>query len=51
MADQISAMSKNDILQELCELTTEERQEVGLRLAELDGGDWLDEGVLSNVGR
>jgi hypothetical protein len=30
-------MSKSDILQELPKLTPEERQEVRLRLAELDG--------------
>jgi len=39
-------MSKTEILQELPKLTPEERQEVRLRLAELDRNDWLDEGVL-----
>jgi DNA-directed RNA polymerase sigma subunit (sigma70/sigma32) len=42
-------MSKSDILQELPKLTPEERQEVRLRLAELDGDDWLDEGVLTDA--
>jgi hypothetical protein len=42
-------MSKSDILQELPKLTPEERQEVRLRLAELDQDDWLDEGVLTDA--
>ena len=45
----IPAMSKTEILQELPELTPEERQEVRLRLAELDREDWLDEGVLTDA--
>jgi hypothetical protein len=36
-------MSKIEILGELPKLTPEERQEVRLRLAELDREDWLDE--------
>ena len=36
-------------LEELPKLTPEERQEVRLRLAELDQDDWLDEGVLTDV--
>jgi hypothetical protein len=40
-------MSKSDILLELPNLTPEERQEVRLRLAELDGDDWLDDGVMT----
>lgn len=42
-------MSKADILRELPELTPEERQEVRLRLAELDQDDWLDAGLLTNA--
>ena len=36
-------MSKTEILQELPKLTPEERQEVRIRLAELDRDDWLDQ--------
>jgi len=36
-------MSKVDILEELPKLTPEERDEIRLRLAELDGDRWLDE--------
>ncbi len=42
-------MSKIEILQELPKLTPEERQEVRIRLAELDGDDWLDPGLLTNA--
>lgn len=35
-------MSKVEILEELPKLTTEERQEIRLKLAELDGDGWLD---------
>src|SRR5439155_7823995 len=42
-------MSKTEILQELPRLTPEERQEVRLRIAELDLEDWLDEGVLTDT--
>ena len=42
-------MSKTEILDELPRLTPEERQEVRLRLAELDHDDWLDEGMLSDA--
>ena len=42
-------MSKTEILDELPKLTPGERQEVRLRLAELDQDDWLDEGVLTNA--
>ena len=42
-------MSKVEILRELPKLTPEERQEVRLRLAELDQDDWLDEGILSST--
>lgn len=37
-------MSKTEILQELAKLTKAERQEIRLRLAELDSEDWLDDG-------
>jgi hypothetical protein len=40
-------MSKIEILGELPKLTPEERQEVRLRLAELDREDWLDDGDLT----
>lgn len=42
-------MSKAEILAELPKLTPEERQEVRLRLAELEQDDWLDDGVLSEA--
>jgi hypothetical protein len=42
-------MSKTEILQELPQLTPEERQEVRQRLAELDQDDWLDAGALTNA--
>ena len=35
-------MGKVEILEELPKLTTEERQEIRLKLAELDGDGWLD---------
>jgi putative addiction module component (TIGR02574 family) len=35
-------MSKVEILKELPRLTREERKEIRLKLAELDGGSWLD---------
>lgn len=35
-------MSKVEILEELPRLTREERKEILLRLAELDGNSWLD---------
>jgi putative addiction module component (TIGR02574 family) len=35
-------MSKVEILVELPKLTTEERKEILLKLAELDGDSWLD---------
>jgi hypothetical protein len=40
-------MSKIEILRELANLTPEERQEVRLRLAELDQDEWLDAGDLT----
>ncbi|MCA1576985.1 MAG: hypothetical protein LC794_06430 [Acidobacteria bacterium] len=36
-------MSETEILKELPKLTKTERQEIRLRLAELDGDDWLEE--------
>ena len=41
-------MSKTEILEELPKLTPEERDEVRLRLAELDEDDWLDSGTLTD---
>ena len=37
------SMSKTEILDELPRLTKIERQEIRLRLAELDSEDWLDD--------
>jgi hypothetical protein len=42
-------VSKVDILNELPRLSPEERQEVRLRLAELDREDWVDAGDLSDA--
>jgi hypothetical protein len=42
-------MSKNEILSELPKLTPGERQEVRLRLAELDHDEWLDDGALTEA--
>ena len=42
-------MSKNELLLELDKLTPQEREEVRLRLAELDGDDWLDDGTLTEA--
>ena len=36
-------MSKTEILEELPKLTKTKRQEIRLRLAELDSDDWLDD--------
>ena len=36
-------MSKTEILEELPKLTKMERQEIRLRLAQLDSEDWLDD--------
>jgi hypothetical protein len=36
-------MTKAELLQELSKLTSGERQEIRLKLAELDGDDWLDD--------
>ena len=41
-------MSKSEILNELPKLTPEDRQEVRLRLAELDRDEWLDDGALTD---
>jgi putative addiction module component (TIGR02574 family) len=37
-----SAMSKAEILAELTKLTPAERQEVRLKLTQIDGEEWLD---------
>lgn len=42
-------MSMHEILRELPNLTLEERQEVRLRLAELDRDDWLDKDSLTDA--
>jgi hypothetical protein len=36
-------MSKAEILSELPKLTKEERHEIRVKLAEMDGDGWLDE--------
>jgi len=41
-------MSKSEILEELTKLTPEERNEIRLRLAEIDGEQWLDDGELTD---
>jgi hypothetical protein len=39
----IDSMSKTEILEELPKLSKTERQEIRLKLAELDGEEWLDD--------
>jgi len=41
-------MSKAEIVAELEKLTPEERQEIRIRLAELDNEEWLDDGALTD---
>ncbi|MGI9066093.1 MAG: addiction module protein [Pyrinomonadaceae bacterium] len=36
-------MSKTEILEELPKLSSEERYEIRMKIAELDGDDWLDD--------
>ncbi len=36
-------MSKTEILDEILKLNPEERREIRLKLAELDGDEWLDD--------
>lgn len=40
-------MSKAEIMAELEKLSPEDRQDVRLKLAELDNDQWLDDGVLT----
>ena len=42
MVVSILRMSKSEILEELSKLTADERNEIRLKIAELDGDDWLD---------
>ena len=42
-------MSKAEILEGIQKLTTEERHDVLVRLAELDGDEWLDKGLLTDA--
>lgn len=42
-------MSKTEILEELPKLTSEERHEIRLKLAELDGDHWLDADPLTDT--
>ena len=44
-------MSKTDIMSELPKLTPDERREILDKIWELDGGDWLDSGELTNADR
>jgi len=44
-------MSKTDIMTELPKLTPDERREILDKIWELDGGDWLDRGELTNADR
>ena len=44
-------MSKSEILEGLTKLTQEERNEVRLRLAEIDCEQWLDDGELTDEER
>lgn len=39
----IHPMSKTEILEELPKLSSEERYEIRLKIAELDGDNWLDD--------
>lgn len=41
-------MSKAEILAQLPKLSVAEREEVRLRLAEIDGEEWLDDGTLTD---
>jgi len=41
-------MSKTEILEDLPKLTAEDRQEIRLRMAELDQDDWLDDSELTD---
>lgn len=44
-------MSKTEILEELPKLTSQERYEIRLKLAELDGDVWLDDDDPLNDGQ
>ena len=44
-------MSKTDIMSELPKLTPDERKEILDQIWELDGGEWLDGGELTNAER
>jgi putative addiction module component (TIGR02574 family) len=41
-------VSKTEILAELPKLSPADREEVRLRLAEIDGQEWLDDGTLTD---
>jgi putative addiction module component (TIGR02574 family) len=47
----VACMSKTDIMSELPKLTPDERREILDKIWELDGGDWLDSGELTNADR
>ena len=42
-------MSKTELLAELAKLAPEDREEVRVRLAEMDEDDWIDGGTLTNA--
>lgn len=42
-------MSKTEILEELPKLTKTERQEIRLKLAELDSEEWLNDDPLTDI--
>ena len=41
-------MSKEEIIESLGHLSVQERQEVRVRLAEIDSDEWMDDGTLSD---
>jgi putative addiction module component (TIGR02574 family) len=44
-------MSKKEIMAELPKLTSDDRREILDKIWELDGGDWLDSGELTDAER
>jgi putative addiction module component (TIGR02574 family) len=50
-SDKVVCMSKTDILTELPKLSPDERREILDKIWELDGGDWLDSGELTDAER
>jgi putative addiction module component (TIGR02574 family) len=50
-SDKVVCMGKTDILTELPRLSPDERREILDKIWELDGGDWLDRGELTDAER